>query len=54
MKVLEENIVGNFLNRGLGNDFLNLKQSKISRNKTNKWDCIKLKNNNNKTGKLTN
>ena len=31
MKVLEENIVDNLLDKGLGNDLLNLTQSKSSR-----------------------
>ena len=33
MKVLEENIVGNLLDKGLGNDLLNLTQDKSIRNK---------------------
>ena len=44
IKLLEENIGGNLLDTGLGNDFFEL-DSKIKGNKAkiNKWDYIKLK-----------
>ena len=43
IKLLEENIKEKLYNVGLGNDFFGYDPQSTDKNKTNKWDCIKLK-----------
>ena len=44
MKLIEENIDGMFLDKGLGNEFLNLTpKAKATKAKINKWNYIVLK-----------